>query len=204
MKKNIIIGVVIGLVVVAVGLTLWKGTGTAPEGPAAENGTANQAPDTGQPQSKILTDTFSIDLLPGWVQIEPAEGATAMAVDAADEISDPAALEIGFRSYFAVTADTLGGKGISDYTATVKSELAGLIPGVAFINELDTTVGDRFAHFFELTMTQQDIPFRVLMAVVSGRSGDDVWVLSFNTTAGMWERYREAFYAVAQSFVVKR
>jgi hypothetical protein len=200
--KKILIGVVVVLVVAGVAYVLITGNGAAPQVPGTEQvtGTPGGIP----PQSKLIGDAFSVDLPSGWVETEPVEGTTAMAANADVSTDDPAAVQVGFHSYIAVVHDTMEAQqGIADYAKAVQHELTQAIPGVTFANEQDTTIGDRFARLFEVSMSQEGIDFTVLMAVISGRTGNDVWVLSVNTASATWGTYRDTFYLVVRSFVVK-
>src|SRR3989344_3433434 len=128
-----------------------------PANSASENAATNQAPasnpegttsgteinkqtDIEQPQDKLVTNDFEVDLPTGWRQTAPAMGASAMAVNVNEHIDDPAA---------------------------------------------------------------QNINFKILMVIVKGQ-GDDVWVMSFNTTKSSWEGYKKTFYDIANSFSLKK
>ena len=133
----------------------------------------------------------------------PAMGASAMAVNANESINDPAAQKINFKSYFAVSYDTLQGKSMSEYEQIVKSGLQQTISNVVFTKEQDMTINGKSAHALEAELTQQGVNFKILLVVVRGQ-GDDVWVMSFNTTKSSWDGYKETFYGVANSFNLKK
>lgn len=164
---------------------------------------ANNPASTIQPQSKMITDDFSIDLPAGWKQTAPAMGASAMAVNADENINDPAAQKINFKSYFAVSYDTLKGKNINGYSQTIKNGLSQTFPDAVFANEQDITINGNSAHAMEVEFIQQGVSFKILMVAVAGQ-GDDAWVISFNTTKSAWEGYKEMFYNVANSFIIKK
>ena len=171
---------------------------------SAENGAGmNNLSVTKLPQTKIITDDFSIALPSGWKQAEPVVGTSAMAVNISENVSDPAAKKINFKSYFAVSYDTLQGKGIIDYLQTVKNSLSQAVPNIVFTKDQDLTINGIFAHATEAEMSQQGVDFKVLMIVVSGQ-GEDVWVVSFNTVKSSWDSYKDMFYGVADSFIVKK
>src|SRR3989344_4337747 len=111
-----------------------------PANSVSENAATNQAPasnperttsgtgmnkqtDTEQPQNKLVTDDFEVGLPTDWRQTAPATGASAMAIKANEHMYDPAAQKINFKSYFALSYDTLQGKNKSEYAQTVKSGL---------------------------------------------------------------------------------
>ena len=191
-----------------------------PANSASENTATNQAPasnpegtasgteinkqtDTEQPQNKLVTNDFEVGLPTGWRQTAPAMGASAMAINANKHIDDPAAQKINFKSYFAVSYDTFQGKNMSEYAQTVKSGLQQAISNSIFTKEQDMTINGRSARAMEVELTQQGVNFKILMVIVKGQ-GDDVWVMSFNTTKSSWEGYKETFYELANSFSLKK
>lgn len=166
---------------------------------AGENNRAK----TEQSQNKLATDDFSINLPVGWKQTAPVMGASAMAINANENISDPAAQKINFKSYFAISYDTLQNKSMSEYLQTVKSGLQQAIQDAVFTKEQDMTMGSRSAHAIEMELTQQGVNFKILMVVIAGQ-GKDIWVISFNTTKSSWDGYKEMFYSTANSFNLKK
>jgi hypothetical protein len=156
-----------------------------------------------KPQSQIITDDFSIDLPEGWMQTQPAEGISAIAVNGDENISDPAVQKIGFKAYFAVATEALKGKSTGEYLLNFKEYLSANIPGIVFTKEEDLVIGGRPAHFLEMEFVQEGISFKVLSISLLG-DNDDIWVVSFNSTAGNWDGYKDMFYDVANSFVLKK
>lgn len=172
------------------------------DSPALQASAENQG-ETGQPQSRIITDDFSLDIPAGWEETAPAMGASVMAVYANEEVEDPAARKINFKSYLAVSYDTLQGKDIAGYLQTVRNSLLQAIPSVLFTAERDMTVNGNAAHAIEAELTQQGADFKILIILISGE-GEDIWVISFNTTKNGWDDYRKTFYDTANSFIVKK
>jgi hypothetical protein len=156
-----------------------------------------------KPQSQIITDDFSIDLPEGWTQSQPAAGISAIAVNNNENINDPAVQKTGFKAYFAVATEALNGKGTSEYLLNFKEYLLTNIPGIVFTKEYDTAISGRTAHVMEMKFVQEGISFKVLSISLPG-DNDDIWVVSFNSTAGNWDGYRDMFYEVANSFVLKK
>jgi len=168
------------------------------------NGAGTSSPvNTGQPQNKIITNDFSIDLPMGWNQTEPVMGASAMAVNAGENIDDQAAKKINFKSYFAVSHDTLKGNNVSDYSQTIKTGLLQAFPDAVFSNEKDMTINGNSAHAMEVEFVQQGVSFKILMVAIAGQ-GENAWVISFNTAKSSWAGYKEMFYNVANSFIIKQ
>ena len=163
---------------------------------------ANNQTNSEQPQNKLVTDDFEISLPEGWRKTAPTIGASAMAVKEGEQLNDPAAQKINFRSYFAVSYDTLQGKSLSEYLQGVQSQLQQTITGVVFAQEYDTTINGKPARAFEASFTQQGANFKILMVAVKG-VGDDVWVISFNTLQSTWAEYQKSFSDIANSFSFK-
>lgn len=200
--------------------TTQQNQNSAPVNSASENAATNQAPapkpgetisgagtnkqtNTEQPRNKLVTDDFEVNLPAGWRQTAPAIGASVMAVNANENINDPAAQKINFKSYFAVSYDTLQDKSMSEYLQIVKNGLQQTISNVAFTKDRDMTINGRFAHAIEAELTQQGVNFKILMVIIAGQ-GKDVWVMSFNTTKNSWDGYKETFYGIANSFNLKK
>lgn len=156
-----------------------------------------------QIQNKLVTDDFEVTLPAGWEKTAPAIGASAMAVNRNEKLDDPAAQKINFKSYLAVSYDTLQGKGMSEYLQTVKNGLSQIVSNVVFTNEQDVMINGRSAHALEAELAQQGVNFKILMVVITGQ-GEDVWVMSFNTIKSSWDGYQETFSDMVQSFSLKK
>ncbi len=168
----------------------------------SQSGVSNQT-SADQPQNKLVTDDFEINLPAGWRQTAPATGASAMAVNANERLNDPAAQKINFRTYFAVSYDTLQGKSLNEYLSGVKNQLRQTISNAVFAQENDITINDKAARAVEINLTQQGLDYKILMIAVAGK-GDDVWVMSFNTAKSSWDGYKETFSSIAKSFSLKK
>lgn len=156
-----------------------------------------------QPQAQIITGDFSINLPVGWKEISPVTGTLAMAFNANEVVKDLKAQDIGFKSYFAVSPDTLQEKNMDDYFQALKNALSQNVPNVVFTEEQDKIINGKSAHAIEAELTQQEIDFKVLMVVIPGQE-KNLWILSFNTLEDNWDEYEEIFYSVADSFVSKK
>jgi hypothetical protein len=210
MKNIFIVLIVLGVISAAlIGIYLFKQNKTeiSPESTESEETSGESQEEPGyevEEKNQVLaTDDFSIDLPNGWRKTEATMGVSAMAINFEEEIKDPAAQKINFKSYFAVTYDTLGEKSLNDYLQTAKNELGKVASNVVFTEDQDITINGRPAHATEVELTQQGVDFKVLIVLVKGE-GDDVWVLSLNTTKSSWDEYKEMFYSVADSFNLKK
>lgn len=156
-----------------------------------------------QPQNKLVTNDFEINLPAGWQQTAPMTRVSAMAVNNNEKINDPAAQKINFKTYMAISYDTLQGKSLSEYLQNTKNQLQEAISDIVFAQEHDTTINNKTARAVEANLTQQGVNFKVLIVVIKGE-GDDVWVISFNTLQSSWAEYQEIFSATANSFSLKK
>ncbi len=158
-----------------------------------------------QLSNKLVTDDFEINIPEGWIKSEPVAGTVAMAVNTKESINDPAAQKINFKSYIAVSRDTLDAfqvKTLADYLQLTKEELLKAFPEAVFSNEKDVVINDQSARAMEIDLSQQDLAIKVLFLLIKG-DGDDVWVVSFNTAKSAWDGYKEIFQNVANSFKLK-
>lgn len=202
----IIIIIMVAIMAVAVGFyfTQKNKLSANPVGnttPAGQFETNNQT-NPEQPQNKLITDDFEIILPEGWRQTAPAIGTSAMAVNINEIIDDSAVQKINFKSYFAISYDTLPGKSLSEYLQGVKGQLQQTISDVVFSQEHETTINGKAARAFEASFAQQGVNFKILMVAVEG-AGDDVWIISFNTLESTWAQYQEIFSNTANSFSLK-
>jgi hypothetical protein len=150
----------------------------------------------------LANDDFSIILPQGWQGSPAPMGASAMAIKFNEEINDPAARKINFKSYFAISFDTLGDRSREEYVQYVKDSLNLLSPEVSFTQEKQIMVGKNDAYAVEIGIVQQGANFKVLMILVWGEEGD-IWSLSLNTVEEKWDDYRSLFYQVALGFKIK-
>jgi len=202
-KNKKILYIVIVVLVIGSGLFFFlrKGNNKLPVNPSKN--IAQQTNIEQTQNKKIVTDDFEINVPAGWEKTAPAMGSSAMAVKTDENLNDPAAQKINFKSYFAVSYDTLQDKNMSEYLQIVKNGLQQTVPGVVFTKDQDMTINNRSAHAIEAELTQQGVNFKILLTVIAGE-GKDVWVMSFNTTKNAWDGYKETFYSVADSFSLKK
>lgn len=192
------------LIILAVVLVIFAGIYFVMHKNEMEGGdiTGPTAGDEGSVLPKeMITDDFSIALPAEWEQVEPAIGVTAMAVNMQEEISDPTAREIGFSSYLAVLADTLGERDMAEYAQATRSSLQETIESIVFSADESLTINGKESYLLEAEIAQEGIDFKVLIALIQG-ADDDVWTVTFNTTQADWEKHRDVFYDMAQSFAV--
>ena len=206
MKNKTIVSILIILAValaVFIGVYFIKQDKPNPSPNIGQQNQNNTSANSTQLQNKIVTDDFEITLPAGWEKTTPAIGTSAMAVKVNENLNDPAAQKINFKSYFAVSYDTLQDKSMSEYLQIVKNGLQQTVPGVIFTKDQDMTINSKSAHAIEAELTQQGVNFKILIVTIAGQ-GKDVWVMSFNTTKNAWDGYKETFSDVTRSFSLKK
>ncbi|MDD5431229.1 MAG: hypothetical protein PHP03_03345 [Candidatus Pacebacteria bacterium] len=169
---------------------------------ATESAAETNSPVAEQTPKKLVTDDFSVDIPTGWEKIEPPTGISAMIVKTNENITDPAAQKANFKSYFAVSHNSLKEASMDTYLNDLKNELKKTFPTAVFSNEQNTIINNSPAHAMEADLTQQGINYKVLLVVIKGQ-GEDIWVVSFNTLQSIWNGYKEVFGDIAKSFIVK-
>lgn len=155
-----------------------------------------------QPSETMEKEDFSIYLPPGWIETTPAASISAVAVNVSERITDPAAEKISFNTYFAVAHEALKGKTMPEYVQIFKDFLSDSIPGTIFSKEGDMTIDNKPAHYIEMVLTQNGVDLKVL-SVIIGAEADDFWAISFNTVKSNWDKYRDFFYDIANTFKLK-
>jgi hypothetical protein len=170
----------------------------------AEGGEMKDGKDDAKEEERnvLANEDFSIILPQGWQGSPPPIGASAIAIKLNETINDPAARKINFKSYFAISFDTLGDRSRGEYIQSIKDSLGGLSTEVNFTEEKQISVDGRDAYAVEIGIVQQGANFKVLMILVWGEKGD-IWALSLNTVEEKWEDYRSLFYQTANDFQIK-
>ena len=206
MKNKIIILVIFAVIlIILAGFYFLKQDKSTSDLPIniKDDAEKNNQTDNEQLQKKLVTDDFEITLPVGWEQTTPAIGTSAMAVNENEKLDDPAAQKINFKSYFAISYDTLQKKSLSEYLQNIKNTLLQTISNVVFTNEQDIIIDNKPARAVEAELTQQGVDFKILMVVIAGQH-EDVWVISFNTTKSSWDGYKEIFSNITKSFSLKK
>jgi hypothetical protein len=158
-------------------------------------------PPTNQTTNNIVTDDFEITPPPGWEGRPAPEGVLAIAIKPSEVMTDTEATKIGFKSYFAVTKDTLQGNTKEEYVSFIGEELKKISSSVTLDTVWSTKVDRKDATVLDISMTQENINFKISMFLVW--NGDDIWVISFNTTEDKWNEYQDAFFTSGNSFRLK-
>lgn len=195
------------LLLAAVGAGIYYFIQIKPPSGSAEK---NQAQTQSQPplptkpaENKYEGEDFSIVIPEGWDKSQQPLPGTLLALykNKEDHTDDPNAQKINFKSYMAISFDRTQGKTKSQILDMIKQSLSQLSPN-AKINTLpQETVDNQIADLIKIDLTQQDVNFKVLVAVIV--KGDKYFTMSANTTAKKWAGYKEDFYKALKSMVLK-
>jgi len=166
------------------------------------NGTgAKENIPTAQTTNNIVTNSFEITPPPGWEGRPAPEGVLALAIKPGETMANPEASKIGFKSYFAITRSDLQGKTREEYVNFIGEELKKISSSVVLDTTWTTRVDGKDATVLDISINQQNVDFKVSIFLVW--NGEDVWAISFNTTADKWNEYKDAFFTAGSSFKLK-
>jgi len=156
-----------------------------------------------EPNNKFVNDDFEIIVPDKWVKSESQiPGVTLMVVNVGENNNDENIKKINFKSYYAITYTTTE-KSLNDYLPEYESEIKSAVSNVIIGNISDGSVNNYPAKFLELNINQQNIDFKTFVALIKGE-GNDVWILSFNTTTKQWSNYETLIPEILNSFKIKK
>lgn len=154
-------------------------------------------------QDRILDkEKFAIAIPAGWAEVPamPSTSATVMFVK--EEVTNETLKEINFKSYYAITYDTLNKRSLTGYSEYLKGTLQRLLIGMKFTWDKSEKINELEARVIEAEATQKGADFKVLIFVIKGQN-EDVWTISFNTGKDSWDKYKDTFYSIGRSFQAK-
>jgi len=158
-----------------------------------------------QPEIKDVVmekEGFSIVVPAGWREIQAMQGVSATVANVSEEITDPALKKINFRTNYSITYDNLKNKTKKDYVMNIKTVLKQIMPGIVFAKEQDQAINGNDGYIVEATLNQRGADINVLIVLIKGKN-QDMWTIAFNTGKANWDKYKDGFYKIAQSFIVK-
>ncbi|MFA4833470.1 MAG: hypothetical protein WC619_01320 [Patescibacteria group bacterium] len=205
MKKNFFI-IAIFILILIIGLSIGWSLGrdkNKGDSYVGQRGVGNQGLGGAAQEDEILNkDGFSVMVPKGWKEVAAPTGVSAMVVNAGEEITDPALQKINFKSYYSVSYDTLKERTREEYITYIKDMVKQFAPDIIFSAEESFKIKDGDAYRLEANLTQQGANFRVLIFLISGKNGD-IWNMSFNSGANNWDKNKEIFSRIAESFTAK-
>ena len=195
------------LAAVGAGIYYFSMQKNSPTNPSRQNQNQSQPQTSSLPakpaENKYEGEDFSMTIPEGWDKSQQSLSGTLLTLYKTGEThtDDPNAQKINFKSYMAISFDRTQGKTKSQILDMVKQSLLQLSP-TAKINTLpQETVDNQTADLIEISLAQQDVNFKVLVAVVI--KGDKYFTLSANTTEKKWAGYKEGFYKALKSMILK-
>ncbi|MDD5031418.1 MAG: PsbP-related protein [Patescibacteria group bacterium] len=201
-RRNLFI-VFIFIVILAVGLGLGWFLGQDRGEDNLSAGQNNIGTGGAAQEDEILNkEGFSVIVPRGWKEAVAPTGVSAMVVNTGEEITDPALQKINFKSYYSVSYDTLGERTRGEYVAYIKEVVKQFAPTIIFSAEEDLKINGRDVYKLEADITQQGADFKVLIFLISGK-GDDIWNMSFNSGLANWDKNKESFNRIMESFTTK-
>ncbi|MCD6471364.1 hypothetical protein J7K86_02450 [bacterium] len=150
----------------------------------------------------LVRDEYSILIPVGWREVAAPTGVSAMVSYIDEEITDPGAKKINFKTYYSIQYDVLQNKSLTEHAEIVKTQLKQALPEISFVNERSLIINGREAYNLETDLSQKGVDFKIPMVFIKGKA-DDVWTFIFNTPKSNWQKYQSLFQKIIQSFEVK-
>ena len=203
-KKSFIVAVFVLILIIGLSIGWFLGRGkNKGDSYVGQNGAGGGALEGAAREDEILDkDGFSVMVPKGWKEATAPTGVSVMVVNTGEEITDPALQKINFKSYYSVSYDNLGERTREEYITYIKDMVKQFAPGINFSSEEDLKINGRDIYKLEADITQQGANFKVLIFLIEG-NGDDIWNMSFNSGAENWEKNKEIFNKIAESFIAK-
>lgn len=200
MAVVVIVGGGIGLYVALQHNDNETGAGNTVTNTLVSNANAYMNVNTATPGTYI-GDGFTLLQLPGWIQGHLSGTLVSFHNEREQQPAGSAAAAINFQSYIAVSFDTTNGRSPAEVYQRTIDDIISTIDGVNIFDTDDETVNGLTATFTAMEFVQQDVEYTVMVAVYD--AGDRYYVVSFNTTSELWIEYKDSFYEVARSFMLK-
>lgn len=207
--KGTISPLILGLgliIIIALSLVYFLASGKIafPDRSSGSKNTAASPVPSPTPAPNIWeADDFSIVIPEGWQKsAQPLPGSllTIYKINE-DHSSDLNAQKINFKSYIAVSFDNREGRTRPQLLDLVKQSLTQISQNAKFSGFTEKPVNDQPADFGELSITQQNVNYKVLIVLII--KGDKFFTISANTTALKWPDYKDLLYQTAKSIKLK-
>jgi hypothetical protein len=205
--KKIFIIIAIFIAFAGVGLGMYffgKSKSTEinpPVSKAPDDDLQNQKNNPPKENGPYVGEDFTIIAPPGWIQTHIPTTIVSFQNSQENHPSGSAAEKINFKSYMAVSFDNTQGKTLDEIVKLVKQQTISVAPSVSFSSETSGTIDGQPAKFLEAELAQQDVEFKVIIAIVFKE--DKYFTISANTTAQKWPEYQNPFYDAINSFKFK-
>lgn len=202
MSKYLLV-TIICLVVIGAGLGIYYFQKSSTEKQVEPLATQEEQSEKKTKKDNLLVrDEYSILIPVGWKEVAAPTGVSAMVSYIDEEITDPGAKKINFKTYYSIQYDVLQNKSLTEHAEIVKAQLKQALPEISFVNERSLIVNGREAYNLETDLSQKGVDFKISMVFIKGKA-DDVWTFIFNTPKSNWQKYQSLFQEIIQSFEVK-
>lgn len=206
MKKIILIAIVV-VVIVGIGIMFYflnqnknsNNSSLETEGLSVSEETANLPERT---TGLYAGGDFTIVSPKNWIQTHLQSTLVSFQNPVEKHPEGSVASKINFKSYIAVSFDNAQEKTLEEITELLKQQVRAVAPSVSFGSETDEMIDGQPAKIIEANLNQQNVDFKVLMAVVMKEN--NYFTISANTTAQKWTEYSEIFYDTIRSFKFKK
>jgi hypothetical protein len=151
----------------------------------------------------IYKTGFSILAPIGWKEFGAPSDISALVRNEKEVINDQEAVKINFKTYYSAASYRLPDNNLPDYVKSFKSSLGKKITGAKFNNEKNEKISNQPAIILEYEGNQKGIFFKIMTAFIKGMN-NDLWMISFNTVKGNWDKDKAVFYKIARSFKIEK
>lgn len=197
MKNKVIIAVIVVILIIFAGVVGYFYRGAIEETASTNSGVYREVE-----KNQLVKDNFSVTVPDGWREMAAPVGVSAMVVNTAEKITDPAAQKINFQTYYSISYDVLGGKTGEEYVSYLKDSLKQILPDINFIGDYPQNFDGREVLFIESEVVQRGIDFTLISALFRG-ANNDMWIISLNTTKDKASDYKDLFEDIVKSFKLK-
>jgi hypothetical protein len=205
----VVIAVLVTLILVASAIFFFNGRNqkspeTTPASPPKDQAAAAPKATPKAPEKNIYEgEDFSIEVPEGWSTKGQLPGTlvTLTKVNETHE-QDPNAQKINFKSYVAVSFDTVQGRSKAEIQEVIDKAIKGAVPSAKLINTEKISTHDGLeGSLSTYKIYQQEVNFKVLNAIFV--AGDKYYTISANTTANKFPEYEDLLLNTIKSFKLK-
>ncbi len=196
MKKLLII-----IVIIAIGLAIWFWFGYKEEAAdsntnESSNGNVNESAE----ENKFIHEDFTIIAPAGWANHQ-ITGTLATFYNVNEQHPEgSAAANINFKTYLAVAFDTTADQTLDQINDKAISDIKSAAPSSEVVSTDEETINGLPGRINILTMTQQEVDYKVMMAIILSEEENRDYVVSGSTTVEKWSEYETEFLESIRSF----
>lgn len=145
---------------------------------------------------------FKITVPDGWAVTNKFPGVLVTIFKTQETFPDePNVKATDFNSYMMIISELTQGKTVGQLAEEAKNEILKAVANSSVTDSKEGIIDDMPAKFYEFKVFQQNVNFKVLLAVVA--KGEKAFLMSSNTTASKWPIYKDILYQMDESFKFK-